>query len=972
MFRRKFLKGLLTACLSGLLVIAGSNPISMPKFEPKLPRVSQADIAAYNANPNKRLDTNLIIDPLGKSSPNFQKLESKLTHVSGALYKGKLNAADVTSLLDVAGIQFERNLPTGTLPLPKPDETKPQEKIYWDSEVLINDTDQNLRATRYSTGIDGTGVLIAVIDTGVDSNAVGLTGSKVIHREDFSSPPEDGSCSDNGYLDPHGHGTHVASIAAGSDTLLEGVAPGAQIVDLRVLNCEGSGWMSDVDEALQWLIDNRQSYPVKVVNLSLGTNSGQQNGLDSTSILINRLVAMGTFVSVAAGNGGTKSTNLYSPATSEFAVTVAAATVTRLGNFLAPYSSHGPTSDGRAGIDITAPGSGIRAAQSTKYSGFWQSNPETTKAGTSMAAPYVAGTAALLLQQHPEYLPSGELCEISDTCPSGVIKETMVNSVLDHFKANDWFDPGVDSHSGAGLISASASVLGTDLPTAKTIRASTDGQSDTIIRFDPSNQSRVVTFLFDSSWLTNAFDWSQRFNIGLINHEVERIDVGHPCSLLAWGACLFGDQSRLMYNYVLPASETPLYFTISTSAQTQMTINVDSYNGEITSISGIKVSPVDLTSTGSGIMKVTRTSDSSTSTNFNLSATGGVGVPANVLLPAGPAGTEVSVQLEAPENNVHTLEKVILRTSNDLLLYSEVQLPEQTQGRIRFPNSVDTGLYEEPFIADDGTILGGSGGAEMRNASGYPNPFVVSPGSLTPTPLNFNQTSSSMIQTLGLSQDGSTGLFGEYPAGSGVVPGDDDMFFTYFVTKLSTMESYKVGPSSSYYASWTDQMQSYPEFKVDSDGSKVAWSAKVGEGDLPWVLAVNSGTDYAQETIIAHFSNRFDISLQGISNGKILVKALSGNTMELRLYDLAGNYIVLNTPGQNPSQASFSKSGAAVGFTDSGSGLYCWVNGTTKKITPKESIGSEWYNEVRVADDCSWIITTRYFRDQAFLGIWQR
>lgn len=238
-------------------------------------------------------------------------------------------------------------------------------------------------------------IVIAVIDTGIDGSHVDLAGGKVIEWQDFvngkSTPYDD-----------NGHGTHVASIAAGTGTgnnLYKGVAPGAALVGIKVLDSNGSGTMSTVTAGIDWAVQNKDIYGIKVINLSLGTSTSS-DGTDSTSLAVNGAVDSGIVVVVAAGNSGPARYTIGSPGAAEKAITVAAmADVGELGFNLASFSSRGPTADGRIKPDIAAPGYNITAAKANSINGY------VTYSGTSMATPFVAGTVALMLSANINLAP---------------------------------------------------------------------------------------------------------------------------------------------------------------------------------------------------------------------------------------------------------------------------------------------------------------------------------------------------------------------------------------------------------------------------------------------------------------------------------------------------------------------------------------------------------------------------------------
>ncbi|MGW3248733.1 S8 family peptidase [Streptomyces sp. NPDC001070] len=265
----------------------------------------------------------------------------------------------------------------------------------------------------WAAGFDGTGSRIAVLDTGVDTTHPDLAG-KVVAEHNFSDSPD---------MDDHyGHGTHVASIAAGtgakSDGKYKGVAPGARILDGKVLGDHGSGSMSQIIAGMEWAVAEKAD----VVNLSLGTYDSPE--IDPAEEAVNRLSAeSGTLFVIAAGNNGEQGAGtIGSPGSADAALTVGAVDKQ---DKLAPFSSTGPRV-GDSGIkpDLTAPGVAIGAAAAHDSImgdvGAPVADGYVALSGTSMATPHVAGAAAILAQQHPDWT-GAEIKEalVSSTTPGG-------------------------------------------------------------------------------------------------------------------------------------------------------------------------------------------------------------------------------------------------------------------------------------------------------------------------------------------------------------------------------------------------------------------------------------------------------------------------------------------------------------------------------------------------------------------------
>ncbi|MEU1403318.1 S8 family serine peptidase [Streptomyces sp. NPDC005728] len=247
--------------------------------------------------------------------------------------------------------------------------------------------------TAWAAGYTGKGVKVAVLDTGVDATHPDLK-DQVIDAKNFT-PAADAK-------DHFGHGTHVASIVAGtgakSGGKYKGVAPDAKILNGKVLDDTGSGDDSGILAGMEWAASQGAS----VINLSLGGYDTPE--IDPLEAEVNKLSAeKGVLFAIAAGNEGPQS--IGSPGSADAALTVGAVDDK---DKLADFSSTGPrTGDGAVKPDVTAPGVDITAA-AAKGSVIDQEvgeKPEgyLTISGTSMATPHVAGAAAILKQEHPDW-----------------------------------------------------------------------------------------------------------------------------------------------------------------------------------------------------------------------------------------------------------------------------------------------------------------------------------------------------------------------------------------------------------------------------------------------------------------------------------------------------------------------------------------------------------------------------------------
>ena len=299
-------------------------------------------------------------------------------------------------------------------------------------------------------------VVVAILDSGVDVAHPDLDGGKVIHFEDFVNGRPDASP-----YDDNGHGTHVAGIVAGtgegtSDRLYRGVAPGAAIVAVKVLDQSRQGRSSDVMHGIEWVYNNAATYNIRVLNLSFEAGS-PCGGRDSLTDLVDRIARdKGVLVTVAAGNHGPGPCSIANPGLAANALTVGAMADTSEGGFrLAPFSSRGPTSDGRVKPDVVAPGVGITSAGRCESAPACSVAPSYTSSnGTSMAGPFAAGVAALMLDANPGLTGSQ-------------LKTLLMQTAVDWGRGADNVDPagrGADVDYGAGRLDAYAALAAAGAP----------------------------------------------------------------------------------------------------------------------------------------------------------------------------------------------------------------------------------------------------------------------------------------------------------------------------------------------------------------------------------------------------------------------------------------------------------------------------------------------------------------------------
>src|SRR5215213_8079682 len=380
MSRPAVLSLLLTLCLcAGLLVIAPPSRAQSTQASGAAFKAS-AGIAHKVSNGQGAERVRVIIQPsegwsgeldttvLGYGATNVRQFQNFRFRVVDL----PANAAAVLALRsDVAYVSLNREVRTL-------------------GHVTVTTGADAVRSTSGTTtsGLDGTGIGIAVVDSGIDPTHKAFldksNGLRLVAGVDFTGEGRTD--------DPYGHGTHVASIIAGngriSNAAYTGVAPNANLVNLRVLNSQGAGTTTYLLRALDWVLTNRARYQIRVVNLSLGMPAVESYRDDPACQAVRKLVDAGLVVVAAAGNNGKDASghktygHIHSPGNDPSALTVGAAnsfgTDARGDDAVATYSSRGPTRSFRtdaSGIrhydnllkpDLVAPGNRLISANAER------------------------------------------------------------------------------------------------------------------------------------------------------------------------------------------------------------------------------------------------------------------------------------------------------------------------------------------------------------------------------------------------------------------------------------------------------------------------------------------------------------------------------------------------------------------------------------------------------------------------------
>jgi serine protease AprX len=306
---------------------------------------------------------------------------------------------------------------------------------------------------KLGTEINGTGIKIAITDTGIDKNHPDLEGKVILETSFTPESPMDG----------FGHGTHVASIAAGtgkaSNYQYAGVASGAMLLNAKVLTNDGWGYEEWVIAGVEWAVENSAD----IISMSLGANING-DGTDPLSLAVDWATSQGVVCAIAAGNAGENGMfSVGTPAVARNVITVGATTKT---DEVIYFSSQGPTADNRLKPDVVAPGVNIVAARAHGTSMGRPVDQYYTKAsGTSMATPHVAGAAALILQVHPDWTAK-------------MVKAALMESARILNSENLW-------RQGAGRINVAAAINSTLLVVDSSVSLGT-------VRTRPANATLTV------------------------------------------------------------------------------------------------------------------------------------------------------------------------------------------------------------------------------------------------------------------------------------------------------------------------------------------------------------------------------------------------------------------------------------------------------------------------------------------------
>ena len=386
----------------------------------------------------------------------------------------------------------------------------------------------------WQLGFDGSGVGVAVIDSGItpkdDLMTAGGSASRIVYSESFTGVPD--------ATDGYGHGTHVAGIVGGNGTdssgigftrTFKGVAPNVNLINLRVLDQNGAGQEANVIAAIDRAIQLQSTYNIRIINLSLGHPIYESYTLDPLCQEVEAAWKAGIVVVVAAGNYGrdnSRGTRGYgtiaSPGNDPYVITVGATktngTPSRLDDSIASYSSKGPTSiDHIVKPDLVAPGNNVVSLLASPNCTLMAAFPKTQVnvnfyetwgtysnvapnyfrlSGTRMATPVVSGAAALLLQQQPFLTPDQVKARLMKTAGKILPK---YSSGTDAISLTTFTSEGDIFTHGAGYLDIQAALGNTDIVTLPAL-------SPTAV-YDPVSHMVTITRDFSVVW-GNSIVWS--------------------------------------------------------------------------------------------------------------------------------------------------------------------------------------------------------------------------------------------------------------------------------------------------------------------------------------------------------------------------------------------------------------------------------------------------------------------------------
>jgi serine protease AprX len=414
---------LVLALAAPLTAVAGggSGSNSGPGNGAAVGHVSQQLKAKAKSHPNElvpvivQMDATVTGDDSRRAQKEMRKLGKKLGLINA--FTGEIRAKDLEKLERIRGLVVTLDAPVKKSGGASSSGGVSSNQL-WTHETGVNKLWGGPKAPA-----------IAIVDSGIDKSHPSFgDGSRIVARQVFGA-------ASSGSLDGRGHGTFVASIAAGQAAGYAGAAPNANLVDLDVMDDNGVGRTSDVIAAAEWIYANKDKYGIRVANFSLHSGAINHFWLDPLNVAVEKLWFNGVVVVAAAGNYGLEgkpSGVKHAPGSDPFVLTVGAIDIggtARIGDDDRPaFSAYGRTPDGFWKPEICAPGRYMVGAvpMGSTLAAQKAANMKSTGwielSGTSFAAPVISGLAAQILARQPGFTPDqvkGNVMRRSRAVPRG-------------------------------------------------------------------------------------------------------------------------------------------------------------------------------------------------------------------------------------------------------------------------------------------------------------------------------------------------------------------------------------------------------------------------------------------------------------------------------------------------------------------------------------------------------------------------
>ena len=264
----------------------------------------------------------------------------------------------------------------------------------------------------------GKGVGVAIIDTGLSASPQFASEIPALVGSYNALTGEQGPIDDR-----TGHGTHLASLLSGFGETFSGIAPQAKIVAIKAFDSEDRASALDIIDAVQWVLNNRARYNIRILNLSVSASTELPYHIDPLNMALTQAWIQGLVVVVSAGNEGPQPSSVTAPGNNPWLITVGAADYSTDGQWrsVAPFSGRGPTDSGHIKPDIVAPGTllaGLRPAHAIRPEGepdHFDAQGNWIASGSSQASAVVSGMIAVLLEARPELSNHDVKCLLANT-----------------------------------------------------------------------------------------------------------------------------------------------------------------------------------------------------------------------------------------------------------------------------------------------------------------------------------------------------------------------------------------------------------------------------------------------------------------------------------------------------------------------------------------------------------------------------